>query len=513
MRRAAAVVGAAMLAAGLAAASDWTTFGADPQRSGWAKKEDTLSTANAAKLKLEWSIHLDNQSIELNSLTAPIVQERVITPSGFKDIVYVAGSQDKVFAVDADSGKLLWSRALSREGEPKQKPHWLCPNSLNATPVIDKRTHTLFVMASDGMLHSLSTVNGEDLKPPQRMVPPYGKAWSLNIFDKRLYTVTSQGCNGVKSAVFAMDLAEPDRPVSTVQVSTAGGGIWGRAGGAISEKTGNIYVETGDGPSDAALGKYANSFVAVDRTSKLVDYYTPTNYKWIDKKDLDMGDISPVVFSLGERELVAGGGKEGVLYLLDAKSLGGADHHTPLYRSPLLANSDVDFAGRGFWGALSSWQDAAGTRWLLAPAWGPATKAAKFPVTYGDAPDGSVMAFRVVERGGAPVLDPAWQSVNMGVPEPVAIANGVVFALSSGESTRQVDSNGQIYNSAQRIQLSTGHAVLYALDAETGKVLFSSGDAMKSFSHFSGISVSNGRVFAVTHDSTLYAFGLGEENP
>lgn len=95
-----------------------------------------------------------------------------------------------------------------------------------------------------------------------------------------------------------------------------------------------------------------------------MDYYTPANRAWITKKDLDMGNMSPVIFSFDQWELVAGGGKEGVLYLLDAKSLGGADHRTPLFRSGLLANDDVDFAGHGFWGALSTWQDAKGTRWL-----------------------------------------------------------------------------------------------------------------------------------------------------
>jgi outer membrane protein assembly factor BamB len=104
-------------------------------------------------------------------------------------------------------------------------------------------------------------------------------------------------------------------------------------------------------------------------------------------------------------------------------------------------------------------------------------------------------------------------SENMEVPEPVAIANGVVFALATGENVQQVDSDGNILNSAQREAGTKGHAVLYALDAETGKTLYSSGDGMKGFAHFSGLAVSNGRVFAVTHDSTVYAFGLGEENP
>ena len=54
------------------------------------------------------------------------------------------------------------------------------------------------------------------------------------------------------------------------------------------------------------------------------------------------------------------------------------------------------------------------------------------------------------------------------------------------------------------------HAVLYALDPETGKELYSSGDQITSFNHFSGLSVANGRVYIGTYDSTLYCFGLGK---
>ena len=39
-------------------------------------------------------------------------------------------------------------------------------------------------------------------------------------------------------------------------------------------------------------------------------------------------------------------GKEGVIALLDAKAIGGGDHKTPLYRSPLWVNEEADFAGR-----------------------------------------------------------------------------------------------------------------------------------------------------------------------
>jgi hypothetical protein len=108
-----------------------------------------------------------------------------------------------------------------------------------------------------------------------------------------------------------------------------------------------------------------------------------------------MSNMTPVVFSSKDWELVVGAGKEGVIYLLDAKSLGGADHRNPLFRSPLYSNEEVNFAARGFWGALSTWQDRSGTRWLYAPAWGPPAPDAKFPLLYGPTPNASIMTFKM----------------------------------------------------------------------------------------------------------------------
>jgi hypothetical protein len=45
---------------------------------------------------------------------------------------------------------------------------------------------------------------------------------------------------------------------------------------------------------------------------------------------------------------------------------------------------------------------------------------------------------------------------------------------------------------------------------KTGKQLYSSGDIMPSFTHFSGIAISGGRIYVSTFDSSVYAFGLKE---
>lgn len=491
----------------------WNTFGVDAQRTGWNKGETELTPENVKGLKLEWSTKLDIQPKALNGLTPPLARANLATPRGVKDIVIVGGVSDQVFVVDGDTGKIFWQKTLSIQGTPKRNESWLCPNGLNATPVIARAPtgfgQTLYVLASDGRLHGFNLVSGEEVLPPTPFLPEFAKSWSLNTEGTVIYTTTSQGCNGVKSGVWSIDLADPSHKVSVFSTSNgAGAGIWGRAGAAISSD-GRIIAETGDGTIDIDKGLVADSVIALSpKDLKLADYFTPTNPIWITKKDLDMGSISPVVFPFKNWELVAASGKEGIIYLLDSKSLGGADHHTPLYRSPLLTNEEVNFAGKGFWGAFSTWEDSAGTRWLLVPAWGPPTPGTKFTNQYGSTPNGSVMAFKVELKGDKPTLTPAWNSVDMSVPTPVVIANGMVFALSDGDYAVQFGPNGNLLNVEQR-KAKTGHAVLYALDAQTGKVLYSSGDAIKGFSHFSAFVVSGGRIYVGTEDGTLYAFGLG----
>jgi outer membrane protein assembly factor BamB len=119
------------------------------------------------------------------------------------------------------------------------------------------------------------------------------------------------------------------------------------------------------------------------------------------------------------------------------------------------------------------------------------------------------VAFKVEEKDGKTVLTPAWMSRDMDQAEPPVIANGIVFAYGSGENNTQATPEEGLgaNTSAKRVQKST-HAVLYALDAQTGKELWSSGDGITSFAHFSGLSVANGRVYLGTYDSNLYSFGL-----
>ena len=226
------------------------------------------------------------------------------------------------------------------------------------------------------------------------------------------------------SGFYSMDIGDRHRPVVRQMLlsNTITGGIWGR-GGPIAGENGRVYGSTADGPFDPRAGDYSNAVVAASLDDlELVDHFVPKNHWELFRLDLDFGSASPVWFGWNGYNLLASGAKEGVLYLLDTDSLGGMDHQTPLLGGIRLGNDPQASTSYGIWGGLSPWRDDDGRTWLYVPLYGePSTEAPKFPIGYGEAPDGSVIAFEVVadEATRKPVLEPAWISQNFKVPEPV----------------------------------------------------------------------------------------------
>src|SRR5258706_2061193 len=88
---------------GVVQAQEWLTWGGDQQRTGWAKSEKILSKENVSNLEIKWKAQLDTvpKFEVLSTLTAPIVIEGVTTAQGTKDLVFVVGSDDTVYSIDA----------------------------------------------------------------------------------------------------------------------------------------------------------------------------------------------------------------------------------------------------------------------------------------------------------------------------------------------------------------------------------------------------------------------------
>ena len=122
---------------------------------------------------------------------------------------------------------------------------------------------------------------------------------------------------------------------------------------------------------------------------------------------------------------------------------------------------------------------------------------------------GAIAAFRLEPKAGKLQLTPAWLSRNINQADPVVIANGVVFGFGNGEDAAQSTADiGLAYNSWENRAKNSTHAELHAFDARTGAELWSSGDQIASFNHFTSLSIANGRVYIGTFDGMLYSFGI-----
>jgi outer membrane protein assembly factor BamB len=515
----------------IARTGDWTTFGGDVQRTGSERSDFRLNKDTIKDFQFLWKMKLEEQPKGARSLTPPVTIGTLISYRGFKELAFVGGSSNHFYAINADLGKMFWQRQLTYSSELPQAKETAGPcgggltvmaslvsgfargagagRGLAPAPAGGRGTNDatpprgpanppvgrglagsggfgasrpVVVIGGDGRIHRLNTANGDDMAPPVNFLPPNSKPSSLNVYDNVVYTTTSHGCGAAPDAVWAADFNEEQPKISSFRSN--GGGFWGLGGPALAPD-GTVYVQVGDGPLDPESNKWSNATLALNgRDLKLKSYFSPAGLGAAPAKNVEMNAATPAVFTWRGTEMIAASGRDGRLYLLDAKAPGGPDHHTPLARTPPLSAGDAP--DRGIWGGLSTWEDKEGTRWLLAPVWGPVHSELKPPAP---AAAGAIVAFRLVEENGKPALKLGWISGSMGTPVPPVIANGIVFALATGP-----------------------HATLYALDGDTGKELYSSKNQVPAAAARTGLTVSNGRVYFGTVDSTFYTFGIPMEH-
>ena len=355
-------------------AADWPTDGGNSRRTGWQQDEKILNKGNVGKLQILWKLQLDNVPQEMHSLFPPLIVTNIPTGDGPKQIAIEAGISDNLYAIDVDAGKILWKKHFdyptpAKRGHPGDP---LCPPGQTATPVIGPAAangaRTVYALAGDGKLHSINVSDGEEVAPAFQFGYPNGKSYSLNLVGTTIFTTTSQGCAGNPNQIWAVDLTDPNKKVMTANPKS--GGLWGRSGASVDSR-GTAWAPTGDGRYEPANQVYGNGLIGArvqNGELKIVDWFEPSNWIWLEKRDLDM-QVTPAIFDFENRELMVTGSKECRVYLLDTQSAGGANHQTPLDRTPLLCNEEADFQSAGIWGSMASWLDGNGTRWALTPFW------------------------------------------------------------------------------------------------------------------------------------------------
>ncbi len=518
---------------GLVWAADWPMPAGNPQRNGWAGSEREITKANVANLKLLYKYQSDNESRGSNSLTSPIIDGNLITYRGFKEMLIFAGSSDKVFSVDADLNELIWesnlpyaaakpatkvstetcpggltspvitagsssnslhfaalaSRAPAAAGVARPHPNpYLPPLEQSVYPLLPTtltQLNAIYTVSSDGYLHILNSSTGEDLIPSVRFVPPNARVTSLNVRDNVVYATTADNCDGYGNALFSLDILNPEKTVHSFVAPR--GNFAGSVGTSIGND-GTIYVQVAYPKGNDTKHLYESVIALTPRDLRVKDYFTLGNKPL--KALAGATGASPVVFSFPARDLIIAGGSDGRVYLLDSRSLGGADHHTPLFASAQITQEGKKGHHSGFRGVFSTWLDVdTGTRRFYVPVAGQLRKQSGFGVQ-DRAGSSSVIAFALGGDSERPALQPLWASATRAEPLPSVIADGMLFFALPGS-----------------VEGSSG-MTLRVLDAITGKELSAGVDIAVPPAQFTGMALANGRVYISGSDNAVYCFGI-----
>lgn len=314
----------------------------------------------------------------------PLVVGGVQGYGATRNLLIVATEANTVYFFDADNGQALWSRNF---GAPVRTQTEMWPggvyrdmspvSGITSTPVVDPASNTLYFITyvetppggenpqRKHWVHALDLTTREEKfggpvevrypagDPDLAALAAQGAAFfphqghgdpsvvhfasyrqlqrpGLVLVNGRLLAgFGSLGDNGqYQGWIFSFDADSLTAPAQ-VWVSTrsgidhAWGGIWQSGVGLTADERGNVYFTTGNGSFNNS-SDFADSFiklaVGADGSLRKADSFTPCNQEELQQADLDL--TSGVLRFPGEPYLI-GGGKQGILYVMRADSMGG----------------------------------------------------------------------------------------------------------------------------------------------------------------------------------------------
>ena len=333
-------------------AGSWLTFGDDPEASqgltqnfiqnfihgGDPPQAAALSVATVGKLHKGWSATLPDLAD-----VRPILVRNVSWPDGTaRDVLYLTTDNGTVLALDGATGAKLWVVPPKNINNPKVT---------KSSPAADLFNGLIYSYGLDGKVHRYRLATGQEVvgngwpELVTRMPMSEKISSSLNLVNGYLYVTTAsfggdappyQGhmvainVNTGAAHVFNSMCSNQTHLLAPGECHDNGGGIWARPGVVVDPVTGHIFFTTANDKFTANKGGTDWGQTVIEMTadgSKVVDSYTPENYKAVAGQDLDLGSVAPVLLPTIPQsrtpELTVQGGKEGLLRLLNRQNLSG----------------------------------------------------------------------------------------------------------------------------------------------------------------------------------------------
>lgn len=340
----------------------------DVARTGQNLGETTLNTSNVNASSFGALFKLPVQGL---IFAQPLVVTNTTVNGATHDVLLVATMHDIVYAFDANAaGPPLWSLSLgtpvpssaigpisSKTGKPFGTANIQVEIGILSTPVVDRANDLVFVTCKNWVnnvqtlwLHALSLSTGQEQpgSPVQIAAQVQGTDDDGGVhtvtFDAA-YQAQRPGLLLLNDTVYMAFASHEDfQPfhgwilgyqynrstgkLSQTQVFNTtldgdDGGIWQSGQGLVSDGQ-SIYAIVSNGTTSAQNGgtSYGESFLKLSPNLLVQDWFVPYNYEWLTKTDTDLGAGGPVLIPGTTPPLITGGGKQGVLYLVDTTSMG-----------------------------------------------------------------------------------------------------------------------------------------------------------------------------------------------
>jgi PQQ enzyme repeat len=441
-------------------------------------------------------------------MAQPLYMPNVNIPGqGTHNVVYVATQADSVYAIDADSGAVLWSASMLNGGTTASGIYLPCGTAAGfaqegivGTPVIDPtpNANTMYLVAKTVLngtvrhhLHALDITTGAEKAGSPVLITATstsnkGHVTVFNSLHQKnrpgllllngvLYLgFGSNYCNDGNSGwLLSYDVATLTRQaVFNTSPDYGFTSIWQAGVGIAADEAGNIFAETAESGAhgyDVPNGgqTYCNSVIGLSSDLALTSYFTPANVAFLNANDFDLSSTGALVLpdqpGPYPHELIASG-KQGIVYVLNRDDLGlySATDSGVIQEVTLnpATTKDVLFGSPAYWNNTV----------YFAPN--------NFPV----------LAFPL--SGG-----------KLGTP--------LKAGLYVGSHSPSISANG---NNDGIMWVISG-PILYAFDAVTLRLLYTTNqalnnrDTLPAVGHFVTQTVANGRVYVATKTS-LEVYGL-----
>ncbi len=513
----------------------------DLNRTGWNSKEKLLNHSNVTSSKFGC---IGTLSVDDQIYAQPLIVTNITVANHSGNVLYVATVNNSVYAFNADDvsdGAPLWQTNLNPTGQRTPDVSDLtdpqegspCGGNykdfsgrigLVGTPVIDTINQTLYVATksvdNNGIFYAY--LNAIDIKTG---MPKPGSPHLITA------EVNGNGVGNINGKVDYLAKYQNQRPAllflnNTVYVASAShcdwgpyhgwilgfdattlnlkytfnatpdgwaGGIWMAGEGISVGADGNLYAVTGNGtttPDNTNLSTgRSESLLKLSPQLQLLDWFTPSNYDYLDQQDLDYGSDGALI--VPNTTYTVSGSKEGFSYVIDYNNMGRFNVTNSQVKDTLEFNpqrqGSVHVHGSPVYANLGNGE--------FVYAWSESFKLRQFTF------DRNAVTFSKNFNQGSRNLD-------NGMP-------GAMLSLSSDGA----DTSSAIvwacfpFSGNANNQVRPGSIAAYrANDVSTGEIWNSDqnkNDALGNFAKFNSPTIANGKVFAPTFSKAVKIYGAG----